>query len=199
MTRGYSRALQAGNTATIDECYRTLATEIVRKAVEDYMEYLVHPNFAEELEAARELYTEARAIREIAKKIKPDDVEELRVFLHRRVREVDFEGVYKPQKGCENRLPGLIFRLQKKRMTKDELFRIAHTYFKTITAYYVWKYEKDKTRRDDAIICENFLRGDDFIFYTRGLVDCEEVIAECRRRVDCGDLESRRLQPIRLL
>ena len=195
MSRGYNRALMSNE---IDECYRTLATEIVRKAVEDYMEYMVRPNFAEELEAARELYTEARAIREIAKRVQRHDVEDLRSFLLRRIREVNFEGVYQPHKGCVNRLPGLIVKLERKRaMSAEELFHIAHTYYKVITAYYGGKYEKDKTRRDDAKICAEFLRSEDFIFYTGGLVDPEEVIAECERRVKSGLDESRRLQPLR--
>ena len=168
--------------ANRDEAYKQLGLAICRQAVADYTDYLMKPDYTEEVKAAEQYFENAKAIDltlSTAESIDNEFAASARKMLLSEMKEV-LELNFMRSDTLREKLPLLMEQLKGKNWKRD-LFTVAAQYVTVCQSAYIYVYGVDSQRRAEIYKCERFINGADFALYTGGIVDPEAVIAECQR------------------
>lgn len=172
-----------GDITSPEEGYRELANCIVAQAADDYVTYLLKPNFEKEKLAMMRPTQEAVAIENVIKQI-PEDEEAIRVskeiFLECHERAIKTKYL---RRGFVKRLKAVKKQIVKAQ-TVDELKVVARLYVRFWKDRYAEMRNRDNTRKSIGKDCLRFFRSDDFILYTSGTIDPDRLIEQCEKEAE---------------
>lgn len=191
----------------VNEAYRQLAVAIVHLAVEDYIKCLVRPNYEAEVELIHDHWLRGIALKKLIATTPAEQAEEARLYILDSAKKAYATGLF-PKTNRHCNILGIIKRLESP-CTIEELRFIVYDYRRRVGQINsIWN-EKNARRIAEKPSLEKFFRSEAFILYTGGLLEPDELIAECERRaksgewhIDFGGIEDElysasKLQPLR--
>ena len=164
------------------QAYKQLGLAICRQAVADYTDYLMKPDYTEEVKTALQYLENAKAIHLTL--TKADAIDDDFATSAKEMLLSEMEAVsglsFMRSETLREKLPLLIAQL-KARNWKRGLVTTATQYVSVCKSAYVYVAGTDSQRKAELYKLERFICGEDFALYTGGIVDPEAVIAECKR------------------
>ena len=183
---------------TPEDGYRWLATETVRTAFEDYVEWLKKPDFDDELSVIRSkgdeiknLYKAAKDYEEWAKEENPDN-EEVKGFINMvKSAYKDIFNVLKENcpfmlmpSDVEKSYPYASTKRMKGVRTLHGLVRASYTAQRSYNSYLTRANNANKHRKAYGKHIEDFVNSDQFALYTGGKLAPSEFFKEARRQAN---------------
>lgn len=189
---------EAFKVSTPEDGYRWLATETVRAAFEDYVEWLKKPDFENELTVIRSkgdeiknLYKAAKDYEEWAKEESPDD-EEIKHFMS--IVKAEYREIFNVLKenspfdlmpsDVEKSYPYASTKRMKGVKTLHGLVRASYTVQRSYSAYLTRASNANKHRKAYGKHIEDFVNSDQFALYTDGKLAPSEFFKEARRQAN---------------
>ena len=169
------------NPADRDEAYRNLAVAICAKAADDYIGYILQPDYAEEVEKARKMSLYAQAVREAVKKMPDDKAEEVQAHLLKSIREYEQSGMCIVYKHKSRWAVEKILKRLEKPLPIKELREIGSYFSQATKVSYKQKLRNSERRKREKRQLEDFFKSERFALYTGGLIDPDDVIARCEQ------------------
>ena len=189
---------EAFKVNTPEDGYRWLATETVRTAFEDYVEWLKKPDFDGELSVIRSkgdeiknLYKAAKDYEEWAKEERPDN-EAVKGFINMvKSAYKDIFNVLKENcpfmlmpSDVEKSYPYASTKRMKGVRTLHGLVRASYTVQRSYSAYLTRASNANKHRKAYGKHIEDFVNSDQFALYTGGKLAPSEFFKEARRQAN---------------
>lgn len=187
---GYSQGEQIAKCEPkdIDEAYRYLASEIIKKAAQDYTHYLLHPDFDEQVFGALDIYKRSRAVDAVIQDeehpMTDGDREEAWQVLSALINEAKNSGLFAETNGGRWKA---IMASMRNGTAKKKLELTSHRFRLCCMRTYSGWVQKSNRRRREKAECEEFFHSDRFALYTGDILDPETLIAECKRRAALGE------------
>ncbi len=187
---------EASMVRTRDDGYRWLATETVKTAFDDYVEWLRKPNYDRELEVIRSYGDEIRSLYYTIKRYKEwadeTGTEDVKDFM--RTVKARYKAIYDTleQNSPFNLMPAdakLSYAyLSRKRTvgarTLKSLLRAAYTAQRSYGAYLTRAMNANISRKAYGAQIERFVNSDQFNLYTDGKLAPSEFFKEARRQAN---------------
>ena len=189
---------EAFKVSTPEDGYRWLATETVRTAFEEYVEWLKKPDFDDELTVIRSkgdeiknLYKAAKDYEEWAKEESPDE-EEVKHFMS--IVKAEYREIFNVLKenspfdlmpsDVEKSYPYASTKRMKGVKTLHGLVRASYTVQRSYSAYLTRASNANKHRKAYGKHIEDFVNSDQFSLYTDGKLAPSEFFKEARRQAN---------------
>lgn len=183
---GSQRGSEYNAPADRDEAYKILAAEIVKVAAADYIQYILKPNFEDEVETAAYHYRRSKAICKKLEVFGEEYKTEAFQYLKKCVDESAETGLF--SLGHDSRMSNLLVRLKEEPKTMFLLRKHASDYMMANKVAYIAAKKRDTTRKERKKVCEEFFASEDFALFTGGLIEPQDLIAECERRARTGEV-----------
>ena len=172
-----------GEITTPHEGYRELANVIVAQAADDYVTYLIKPNFDKEASALEEPAKEAVAMKRVIRYMEDTNgmIEAvIKLFLEVTDKAKKTQYISRGTIKQVDEVEGWL----REAKTLSDLRRIASFYCK-FWKDRRWVYrDRNIKRKELGEDCVNFFYSDQFYMFTSGKIDPELLMERCKREAD---------------
>lgn len=167
--------------------YGDLAKHICYKAINDYAIYYKKPNFEAEKNEADMFLTEARILLHDLKNAHEGQ------FEHIKARSIEAleKNMLRPITNKKT-VDALELRLATVRYAENlKELKEPITYLeKACSVLFLHQANRDRLRREEFKKCEEFIAGEQFLFFSGGMTNGADILRMIRKKVDDGTLEA---------